>query len=335
MRPMSSLNRAVGAAAGSTLALALLVAGCVFAAMAGPALSLHARSAALHQTAGQIAPTVKAVQVSANWANFADSLIEFSGANQNVSAADQNLTSSQLARTAREIKGSLAGLPLPLGPGDWYGLSAEPALVASGAAPSAVLDGNPPKLEVLYRDLLASNAELVAGSYSAPAESAGTVAVTVSSATAARFGLHPGSRVTLMSPTGIITLAVTAIVRPRQAGSTFWTQDPLPSQPSLVTPAGTKPYWAGGVFADPGQLAAMQTAFTGPGLEMNWEFPLAVGGLSADQAQGLADALNRATTVTLGLTGPSPRSRPARLARPAWSCCAIRASRPAARSTRY
>ncbi len=304
MRPMSSLNRAVGAAAGSTLALALLVAGCVFAAMAGPALSLHARSAALHQTADNLAPTVKAVQVSANWTNFVDALVNFSGANQNVPVADQNLTATQLARAAREIKGSLAGLPLPLGPGDWYGLSAEPALVASGAAPSAVLDGKPPKLEVLYRDVLASNAELVAGSYSAPAEPAGTVAVTVSTATAARFGLHPGSRVTLISPTGTITLAVTAIARQRQAGSTFWTQDPLASQPSLVTPAGTKPYWAGGVFADPGQLAAMQTAFTGPGLEMNWEFPLAVGGLSADQAQGLANALNRATTVTLGLTGP-------------------------------
>ena len=37
---------------------------------------------------------------------------------------------------------------------------------------------------------------------------------------------------------------------------------------------------------------------------MNWEFPLALGSLNADQAQGLANALNRATTVTLGLTGP-------------------------------
>jgi hypothetical protein len=47
------LKRAVGTAVASTLALALLVAGCVFAAMAGPALSLHARSQALHQTTGQ------------------------------------------------------------------------------------------------------------------------------------------------------------------------------------------------------------------------------------------------------------------------------------------
>ena len=54
------------------------------------------------------------------------------------------------------------------------------------------------------------------------------------------------------------------------------------------------PYWAAGVIADPDQLAAMQNAFSGPGMELGWEFPLAVGGLTADQAQGLYNALNRA-----------------------------------------
>ncbi len=44
---------------------------------------------------------------------------------------------------------------------------------------------------------------------------------------------------------------------------------------------------------------------------MNWEFPLAVGGLNADQAQGLSDALHRATTVTPALTDRwrPPRTR--------------------------
>ncbi|HJY56794.1 MAG TPA: hypothetical protein VJ418_10460 [Streptosporangiaceae bacterium] len=299
VRSGAGLNRAVGAAAGTTLALALLVCGCVFAAMAGPALSLHARSQALHQITARLNPTVKTVQVGANWTNFVQSLLNFSGGNQ-------NLTATQLARTNQEIKGSLAGLPLPLGAGAWYGLTANAAGVSSGAAPAAVLDGQQPKLEVLYRNPLTSNASLVAGSYAAGAEPAGTVAVAVTAQTAARFGLRPGSRVALVSPTGVITLAVTAILRQRQARSTFWTQDPLASQPSLVTPGPGrgKPYWAGGVFADPGQLGAMQTAFTGPGLEMNWEFPLSLSSLSADQAQGLANALNRATTVTLGLTGP-------------------------------
>ncbi len=301
----SGLNKAVGAAGGTTLALALLVCGCVFAAMAGPALSLHARSQALHQITARLDPTVKTVQVGANWSDFVNSLMSFSASgSQNIPVSDLNLTASKLARTMQEIKASLAGLPLPLGPGAWYGLSANAAEVSSGAAPAATLEGAQPRLEVLYRNPLTSNASLVAGSYAAGAEPAGTVAVAVTLQTAARFGLHPGSRVTLGPPTGTITLVVTAIVRPQAAGSTFWTQDPLAIQPSVVTPAGQKPFWAGGVFADPGQLGAMQTAFASPGLEMNWEFPLALGSLNADQAQGLANALNRATTVTLGLTGP-------------------------------
>ena len=125
----------MGAAAGTTLALALLVCGCVFAAMAGPALSLHARSQALHQITAKLDPTVKTVQIGANWTNFVDSLLVFSGSNQNVPVADQNLTASQLARTNQEIKASLAGLPLPLGPGAWYGLTAQPGRGHLGGGP--------------------------------------------------------------------------------------------------------------------------------------------------------------------------------------------------------
>ena len=157
---------------------------------------------------------------------------------------------------------------------------------------------------MLYRNPLTSNATLVAGSFTAGAEPAGTVAVAVSTQNAARFGLHPGSRVTLSVATGTVTLVVTGIVRPQGAASTFWMQDPLAGQPSLVTPTQAMPYWAAGVIADPDQLAAMQNAFSGPGMELGWEFPLAVGGLTADQAQGLYNALNRADTVTPALTGP-------------------------------
>ena len=44
-----ALSRTVGTAFGSVLALALLTCGCVLAALAGPALSLHTRTQALHQ----------------------------------------------------------------------------------------------------------------------------------------------------------------------------------------------------------------------------------------------------------------------------------------------
>ena len=63
-----------------------------------------------------------------------------------------------------------------------------------------------------------------------------------------------------------------------RCGSAFWTLDPAVAVPSLNIPPRSSPYWAGGLFADPGDLAAMQAAFGGFGLTLNWLFPLAVGG---------------------------------------------------------
>ena len=60
-----SVSRTVGTAPGSALALALLVCWCVFAALAGPALSLHTRTLALHQTLAGYPDTTKTVQVTA------------------------------------------------------------------------------------------------------------------------------------------------------------------------------------------------------------------------------------------------------------------------------
>ena len=48
----------------------------------------------------------------------------------------------------------------------------------------------------------------------------------------------------------------------------------------------------------------MQNAFNGPGMELNWEFPLDPSKVTADTAQGLDNALNRATTTPPALTGP-------------------------------
>jgi putative ABC transport system permease protein len=296
LRLMPGLNRTVGFAAGGTLALALLVCGCVFAAMAGPAISLHTRSEALHQTLAGLASTTKAVQVTANWSDFANALVVNPGSPQ------PNLTPSTFAAAAQQVRASLTATPLPLGPGAWAGLSANTFVVSAGAPPRSFIGSTPPKLEVLYRDPLLSNAALVTGSLTGPAEPSGTIAVAATSQTAARFALHPGSRLTLAPGGAAVTLVVTAIVRQKGSGSTFWQQDPVAGVPSLAKPAQSAPYWVGGLLADPDQLAEMQNAFFGPGLELEWEFPLAVGGLNADQAQGLYDNINRATRVTPTLT---------------------------------
>ena len=129
------------------------------------------------------------------------------------------------------------------------------------------------------------------------------VAVAATTQMAARFGLHPGSRLSVATSSGPVRLFVTAIVRERAPArpSGRRTRSRAPRRSS--SPAATLPFWVGGVFADPDQLAAMQNAFNGPGMELSWEFPLDPGGVNADQAQGLDNALNRAVTVTPALTG--------------------------------
>lgn len=299
MRMIPDLRRTAGSAAGGTLALILLVCGCVFVAIAGPALSLHTRSQALHQTLAGLLSTTKTVQVSGTWTAFASSLRD---------AGDlpgQVLPDGVLSQSQDEIRDGLQALGLPLAAGAWAGLSTN-LLRVLGAAPSANA-GLPPKIEVGYRNVLASNAQLVAGSYAGTAAPRGTLPVTATTQTAARFSLHPGSRLTVTGPDGATVLFVTAIVRQRGPGSTFWTQDSTVGVPSIVTlppNQGSLQYWVGGVFADPGQFAAMQNTFSGPGMEMSWDFPLTVGGLGADQAQRLYDQLNQATQVTFPLTGP-------------------------------
>jgi putative ABC transport system permease protein len=271
------------------VALGVLVCGCVFAAVAGPALNLHTRTQALQQDLAALGNTGKSVQANVDWSDF-------------VGNPPSNLTVAQLSASTRQIARSLAATPLPLAGGDWAGLSTNALSVASGFAASAMAGaGSSPRLEVVYRDPLTANARVVAGSYSVAGVPAGAVPVAVTTQTAARFGLHPGSRLRLTGPSGPAELDVTAIVAERDAGSTFWTQDITVGMPSFVTPGG---YWVGGVLADPGALGAVQDTFGGRELSMQWEFPLALGGVSADQAQRLADDLARALAVTPLVFGP-------------------------------
>ena len=289
-----SVSRTVGTAAGSALALALLVCWCVFAALAGPALSLHTRTQALHQTLAGYPNTTKTVQVTASWETFSGSLQPI--------RPGQNLD-NVLPQALNDVGYGLRATPLPLAAGEWASLTAKPIRVAAGAAARAQA-GAPPQLEVSYRTSLTGYAQLVAGTFSGSRVPSGAVGVAATTQTAARFGMHPGSRLTLAAPSGPVTLFVTGIVRERDAGATFWRQDTNLVRPALqqTTPASPL-FWAGGVIADPDQFSAFRTASGGTGLALQLEFPLTIGGVNADQVQGLYNALNRATAVTPTLTG--------------------------------
>jgi putative ABC transport system permease protein len=298
-----SVRRTVGSATGGTLALVLLVCGCVFAAIAGPALSLHTRSQALHQTLAGLASSVKTVQVSGSWGEFTTTL-QAAGALPGQSLL---LPDSTVDESMDQLTTGFRAAGLPLAAGSWFGLNSNP-LPMSGAKPKTNA-GAPPRLEVTYRDALPGNAQLVAGSYAITKVPAGTLPVTATTQTAALFGLHPGSRMVVASSSGPLKLLVTAIVRQRQPGSTFWTQDSTVGVPSLTTPPrglppphNGMPYWVAGVFADPGQFTTMQVMFSGAGMEMTWEFPLNLNGVGAAQAPSLYDKLNRVTSDAASLS---------------------------------
>jgi putative ABC transport system permease protein len=282
------------------LVLALLVCACVFAAMTGSAVSLRTRSQALRQTLAATSPIIKTVQVDAPWDEFTAYMNTnnpgYLGLGQSA-----NLTPTQLAETQREIGQGLARVPLPLAAGAWSGLVSHLLTVAAGAGPRT-FTGTPPQLEMVYRNALSAHATLVAGSYAHGALPSGALAGAATTQMASRFGFHPGSRVVVAIPTGPVKVVITAIVRMRAPNSAFWTKDSTVGIPYLMH-AGDTQFWVGGVFMDPDQLVAMQNALGSSAIDMQWLYPLAVGGVDADGVQALLANLNRATTVPTGLTG--------------------------------
>jgi putative ABC transport system permease protein len=292
-----NLSRWTGTAVAGTVALALLVGGCVFTALAGPALSLHTRTEALRHTVTGLATLDKTVQMTAGWSDFTNP----NGFSLN--PGQQGLAPADLSASVSELSAGLAGMQLPLAGGAWASvttgvLSSNLSASPPGGAPGAI----PVSLEVAYRDPLAGHAQVVAGSYAGKVP-AGAVGVAATTQTAALLRLHPGSRLRLSGAGVRSTVVVTAIVAERAPGSTFWTLDPTVTAPSFTSPADSSPFWAGGLFADPGQLTAMQNAFGRSTMTLNWLFPLALGAVTADQAPGLYDNLNRATTAIPALTG--------------------------------
>ena len=291
----SWLRAQVGGTTVSALALTLLVLGCVFVAVAGPRYSLHSRTRALQHELAAVPPVDRAVQVSDDWYTFANTVSQ---------STPPVLDDSQLSESRSQIAHFLATTPLPLGPGQWAGLSTNPLIVNAGAAPRAISGGVPPELEVIYRDTLTSNVTLVAGSFPPPSSLGQTLHIAVTVATAARFGLHPGSVLRLDVETIKVPVIVTAIVRPRGVTSAFWNVDAAAQAPSFNIPGPrTPPYWSGAVFADPGEFATMQSVFALLPMTIQWEFPLSLGGLQADQVPAVQHSLIRASGAAVTLSG--------------------------------
>jgi putative ABC transport system permease protein len=138
-----------------------------------------------------------------------------------------------------------------------------------------------------------------------------TFQVAVTAATAVKFHLRPGSR---MRASGQV-LVVTGIIAPRHAGSSFWTVDPVAAAPRLTYPGpNAAPYLSSGAFVGQAELPDMQAFLTAQPVQTLWSFPLNLSHVTADQAAGLLNAVQRlsylpaATSVDASLSATSGES---------------------------
>ena len=289
------IRRVTGTGAAATVVLALLVLGCVFVAVAGPRESLATQTQALRKTFADASPLASSVVASSNWNQFVPDI------DPNFSTDPQNasVTSQQLGEVTSQLRGDLAADGVPPAPAsaDWTGLTTATVPLASGAEQGpAYLSRQPAMLEVLYREPFTRYTSLIAGHYPGTGNGS-TIEVALSEPTAARLGVHPGSRLLLSGNADVVTLVVTGIIRPRLPHSTFWTSDPVAAVPDHVAPR-SQAYWVIAAFAGTDAAGQVQQVFNATSITMQWQIPVSVNGVSANQAQALYAALNRAISQT-------------------------------------
>jgi putative ABC transport system permease protein len=277
-----------GTGAAASLALAILVLICSFVAVAVPRASLGYRT--------QVLQRILHGASSASTTVLADA--DIAGLNQGY------LDEGQLDAARGQLLAGLRRDSLPLAPpgADWSGMVTGSVPFSLPGRPAPTTTG-PPQLELLYRSGLARNARLAAGSLpgasgagasgaGAPGAGAGPGAlpVAVTEATAARFGLHVGSRLQAIGQ----LVEVTGILRPVRARSSFWTADPVAGVPQLTYPTpDSVPYWSSAAFVGAAGLPALQGYANSQPLRALWSFPLDLRGVPADQAAGLLRVLQR------------------------------------------
>jgi putative ABC transport system permease protein len=269
-----------GTGAAASVAFGLLVFVSVLASLAIPRESTSLRTGALRQMVATAPASDKFV-------------LGTIGLTQTFS---QQLA-PEIAGLGARLRKQLAadGLPIASDPPGWFALTSGYAPV-TGATPGAGRAKS--QFEVTYRSALARYSHVVAGRL--PSSATGQVEGVVTTATAARFGLRPGARLTM----GRVQLLITGIIRPAGPGSAFWTEDPAAVQPELIQRTTTQPaHWAGAVFIGAGGLGAVETNLNTSEMLLIWEIPAALGRLTADQASAVSTGISSLASQGLVISG--------------------------------
>jgi putative ABC transport system permease protein len=299
-----NVRRLTGMGAVATLALAVLVFGCVLAATAGPREALAARTQALRQTISTLPASAQTVTVSSDWNSFMDdgAILQQSALN------DSDLSDLDAQLNADFNHGAVRMAPVSA---DWVAMTTVPqstSLENAGNAVQVELSLRVP--ETGYLRVLAGNLDAPAArnrAYGFPT----VIDVAVTRQTAEQLGLKVGSAVTTggvfvpsLGKNMPVKYRVAAIVAESQPASAFWQDDPAMSAPVLIQPRQSPPYWLAGAFALPGETAAIQTDYGSRSLNLQWVLPVSLAGVTGDQAQPLAAGLTSITSQNPKLTGP-------------------------------
>jgi putative ABC transport system permease protein len=301
-------RRLTGMGSVATLALAVLVFGCVLVAAAGPRVALYTRTRALQHALARSPALSRSITVSTTWSQMIDSLAHHKG----------SFTEALLRNVTSQFNKDFGGGVLHLDPvaADWLGMTTTEEGVDSSLAGTG---GHAVEMELSYRLPLIDHVRVLAGSLSTPAPAASrrtvgffsTINVAVTRPTADKFGLRVGSAVqtagAAISQSGtasLITLRVAAIVASSQPASAFWQADPSLEAPELNVPVTSPSYWTAGAFALPDESAAVQHDYGLRFLSVQWVLPINIGAVQGDRAQPLEAALKTVVSETPRLLGP-------------------------------
>jgi putative ABC transport system permease protein len=291
------------AGAGPAWALAGIALLGVFVAMAGPRELAAVQTTALQAALARVPGLDDGISSQVQW---------------QVAGHDSVLTPALSDQVTAAIAAQMHPPARPDLARSWSSVTT-PGHAVVHPAPRAVLSG-PPALEIAYRSALPAYARLTSGSLPdavtrVRGEAAGhraptaTFQIAATPATAARFGLHIGSVISLGSyPAGTLLLKLTGIIAPARPGTAFWQADPQLAAPTRPAVAGPPQIWSGGVFIGPGELAALQKLLANDVMQGQWFIPLNLHGLTHAQLPKLLASLS-----ALVVSDPGSNSRAAAL----------------------
>jgi putative ABC transport system permease protein len=307
-----------GTGFGAALVLALLAGAGAFAGTVVPRENAQAQSTALRTELATAGPGTSSMAGSS----------DLNSLQQSLDPSDPNslMSADQIAEPEQALSTELSSLGVPLSTDRadyWDGLATSQYIVGFADATAAQAALPEVQTALNFRTELTDHAALVQGTLPdramspAGAGQPGFFQVAVTQQTAATFHLTAGETLTLASAAAVpIRLQVTGILRVRDPADEFWGYDSLAAKPQLIQPHSGPDYWQSDFFVGPDEIAALEAAFGGRDMPLEYSLPLDLSNLAGAQAQPLANEIVTATSYAANLPlpgGPGTQGQPAAL----------------------